>query len=132
MDTPRVSIQHDYISIDLGNARRLTTSRSGQKGSGHLPAHVWKAWVALFKGTGKPYGERAQDFAANLSTLWPEWNVAPRKFKVGESVRFDFGQRNGGEDTGTVLKAGRGRYHVRFARMGVVSVTGDSLSEANP
>ena len=130
---PRIIEQHEYISVDFGNGRRLTTSYSGERATGAIPAHVWKAWFAAMdrKGAEGTIGERVRAFAAGIDALWPEWNTPPKAFAVGQTVRFDFGPRRGGMDTGVVVSLKRTTYTVRFARMGLVGLSADLLAEFN-
>jgi hypothetical protein len=130
---PRIIEQHEYISVDFGNGRRLTTSYSGQRAAGAIPPHVWRAWLAAMdeKNTGLNYGERVRAFAAGIDALWPEWGTPPKEFAVGQAVKFDFGPRRGGADKGVVVKKVRATYTVRFERMGLVGIPADLLAEYN-
>ena len=129
---PRIIEQHEYISVDFGNGRRLTTSYSGERAAGAIPPHVWRAWLtAMSRKGGGTVGESVRAFAAGIDALWPEWNMPPKAFAVGQTVRFDFGPRRGGMDTGVVVSLKRTTYTVRFARMGLVGLPADLLAEFN-
>jgi len=131
---PRIINQHEYISIDFGNGRRLTASFSGAKAAGAIPPHVWKAWLAMIDSPTAPgpnaFLVKIEAFAASIGTLWPEWNVPPREFKVGETVKFDFGPKRGGTRSGKIEKKSRTSYVVRFDS-GLISISGDMLAEQN-
>lgn len=132
MDKPRIITQHEYISIDFGHSRRLTTSYSGQKASGKVPAPVWKAWVrTMTEKSETPFGERVQKFVDNIDTIWPEWNVGPKTFEVDQVVTYDFGPKRGGKKSGPIVKKNRTTYTIRFEGMGLVSMSGDLLAEYN-
>ena len=135
---PRLNTQHDFISIDFGNGRRLTTSYGGQKATGAVPRVVFDAFCAMIKAKAVEgvvdvtFGVRVQKFADNIATIWPDWNKAPKTFKVGDTVSIDFGKRRGGIDTGKVYKVSRTNYFVDWQRSGKIGVTGDMLTAANP
>ena len=129
---PRIITQHEYISVDFGNSRRLTTSFSGQKASGEIPPHVWKAWLkAMMDKAETPFGERVAKFVADIDTLWPEWNVPPKTFEIGQEVSFDFGPRRGGVKKGKIEEKKRTTYTVRFEGMGLIGMAGDLLARGN-
>jgi hypothetical protein len=129
---PTIINQHDYISINFGNNRRLTASHSGEKASGVIPDEVFTAFCKLRdqKGGGN-YLERIQHFADNIATVWPDWDKPARTFSVNEPVRFDFGKRRGGMDTGTVTKVAK-TVTVRFERTGLIRMAADLLAQYNP
>lgn len=130
---PRLNIQHEYLSIDFGNGRRFTVSHSGKKTTGAVPDTAWKWMLASLKDpkTGANYGEQMQYICDHIAEGWPEWNVAPRAYKVGEAVVFDFGPRRGGKDKGTVEKVLRTSVTVRFERTGLLSMPADMLDDWN-
>lgn len=129
---PTVIVQHDYISVNLGNNRRLTWGRSGDKFAGKMPDHVMDAWTKLRdEKSDKKLDVRAQEFADNIDKLWPEWNVPPKTYAVKQQVQYDFGKRRGGMDTGTVESVRGTSVTVRWARNGLVGVTADMLDEYN-
>lgn len=129
---PKITTQHDWISVDFGNGRRLTVSRSGEKASGAVPRDVFNQWSVMLRAVGgEGYGERIKKFVSDIDSIWPEWNAAPPTFKVGDVVRYDFGPRRGGMMSGTVVKVLRTNYTVRFDGIGLVRISGDLLSEFN-
>lgn len=129
---PKINTQHDYISVDFGNSRRLTTSHSGQKASGEVPSRVFEAWVkALNVVSGVNYGERVAKFVADIDALWPEWSTPPKSFEEGQEITFDFGARRGGVKKGKVEKKNRTTYTVRFEGMGLIKMAGDLLARGN-
>ncbi len=123
----------DYISLDFGNGRRLTTSWSGQKASGAVPTHVFKAWCAMVDEK-KPEGlflDRVKKFSTDIDKLWPEWSTPAKTFNIGQAVQFDFGPKRGGVDTGTVTEKLRTNYVIRFVRRGLIAMPGDLLARCN-
>lgn len=126
----RLIEHHDYVSIDFGHGRRLTTSWSGQKATGSIPKHVWGAWVGLMarKDDGRNFGERIRGFMAEIPTLWPEYADGPQQtFGVGARVGLNFGASRGGVDHGTVVKKLKTNLEVRFEKNGLVRVNPDLL-----
>ena len=73
-------------------------------------------------GGDRPFIRWIERFAADIGTIWPEWNVQPEAPKVGATVTLPaFGKTP--ESKGTVLKTGRGRAICRFEGMpGTLSV----------
>lgn len=129
---PKINAQHDYISVDLGNGRRLTCSWNGEKATGAIPDPVFDAWHKMVVSKSEtPLLERIKAFVDGLGTLWPEWNVPPREFRPGERVKCDFGKRRG-MDTGTILKKNRTTYDIKWDREGLVGMAGDMLVPFNP
>lgn len=129
---PKITTQHDWISVDFGNGRRLTASRSGEKGTGLMPREVFDAWVKMVNTPdGTSLGERIAKFAADIDSIWPDWRVGPKTFHLGDTVRYDFGPRRGGMQAGKIVKVLRTNYTVRFDGMGLVRISGDLLSEFN-
>jgi len=100
---PRVILQHEYISVNLGNNRRLTTSFSGEKAAGAIPGRVFDVWCSWIQDTskGETFGDRVKSFADSIDTIWPEWNAAPPKFEVGQKVKVCMGKK---PEVGTVVK----------------------------
>jgi hypothetical protein len=130
--TPKIKTTHDWISVDFGNGRRLTVSRSGEKATGAIPYPVFREWSNMIRTTtGDTYIDRIEKFVADIDAIWPEWNVAPQTFKVGQVVKYDFGPKRGGLRSGTVVKILRTNYTVRFDEMGLVRISGDLLAEFN-
>ena len=128
---PRIITTHDWISVDFGNGRRLTASRSGEKGTGAIPHEVFRAWSKMIcEESPVTIDDRIAAFVARIDSIWPEWDVPPRTFTVGESVSFDFGKR-GGVRRGTVVKVSRTNYTVDFVGYGKVSMAGDLLATGN-
>ena len=127
---PKIIKQHDYLSVDFGNGRRLTVSRSGEKASGAVPRSVFDAWSRAMRAPGAAnYEERIDRFVANIQSIWPEWSTPPRAYAVGERVSADFGKR-GGVRSGVVEKVLRSNYTVRFDGIGLVRIAGDMLQPA--
>ena len=152
MITPSIINQHEYVSVNFGNGRRLTVSFNGEKAAGAVPHNVWATWTVLHQrklpsaataatltDAQKAFlagplpeinGERVQAFVDQIAALWPEWNVAPPAFTVGQRVKLDFGPRRGGVDEGTVTAKVRTSYTVRWDRSGLIRVSADILSLA--
>jgi hypothetical protein len=129
---PKIITRHDWISVDFGNGRRLTVSRSGEKATGAVPHHVFREWSNMIRTTtGDTYSDRIEKFVADIDSVWPEWHVAPPTFKVGQTVKYDFGPRRGGMAEGVIVKVLRSNYTVRFDGMGLVRIPGDMLAENN-
>ena len=119
---------HEYVSIDFGNGRRLTTSYSGEKATGAVPRKVFTAWCALFEpGATGTVIERVKKFMAEAPTLWPEWAAPPPSFAPGDEVTMDPGKR--GVMRGTIVKKARTSYVVRFPNE-LASVPADMLRAA--
>lgn len=132
MKTPKIITNHDWISVDFGNGRRLTVSRSGEKGTGAIPPGVFDKWSKTIRAPGdEPYSARIEKFVAGIDAIWPGWSIPPRSFAVGESVKYDFGPRRGGIREGKVVKKLRTTYTVDFAGYGLVRMAGDLLEEHN-
>ena len=129
---PTIITTHDYVTVNFGNGRRLTGSYGGEKATGAIPKHVWQAWLALLDNPAdtRTLGERIQKFVDDINSLWPEWNVPPKTFNVGDTVKMDFGKR-GGMDTGTIIKKAHTNYTIRFEKHGLVGINGDLLSRYN-
>lgn len=137
---PRVIESHDWISIDFGNGRRLTSSYSGEKASGSIPPHVFKAWISFVDGYGKsdeaskakpedkPFLRAIERFAVEILPKWPGWDAPMPTFTVGQVVAFDFGARRGGKESGPVVKINRTSVTVRFPTQGLVSIPNDLLA----
>jgi hypothetical protein len=51
----KVTFTHEWIRVDLGNNRGLTTSYSGTKATGSIPPAVWKAWCEAVNATGRAF-----------------------------------------------------------------------------
>jgi hypothetical protein len=129
---PRITTTHDWISVDFGNGRRLTASRSGEKGSGAIPKEVFRQWSDMIRAnSGGTVGEKIARFVENIDTIWPAWNVAPKAFSVGDSVRYDFGPRRGGICEGKVVRVLRTNYTVDFGVHGLIRMAGDLLADFN-
>jgi hypothetical protein len=129
---PTIINQHEYISINFGNNRRLTCSYSGEKASGAIPYNVFKEFSNRIRAKSDvKIGDRVQQFVDEIDTIWPEWNRQPRKFQVNENVVFDFGKRRGGMDKGVVTKVRGTSVTVRWERNGLIGMTADMLEEQN-
>lgn len=130
---PTIINQHEYMSINFGNNRRLTGSYRGERAAGSIPLNVFDAFSKAVhnKEYGATYGDRVQRFADEIDKIWPEWNVPPRTFAVNEEVVFDFGKRRGGTDKGIVTKVKGTSVTVKWQRMGLVGLTADMLEEYN-
>jgi hypothetical protein len=129
--TPRTTTTHDYISVDFGNGRRLTASRSGEKSSGSVPHEVFDLWSRTVRAGGGTVGERIGKFVADIDTIWPDWSVPPKTFKVGDPVKYDFGPRQGGVREGKIVKVLRTNYTINFGEFGLIRMSGDLLEEFN-
>jgi hypothetical protein len=130
--TPKIITTHDWISVDFGNGRRLTASRSGEKGAGAIPAEVFDKWSNMIRADeGGTIGERIARFVADIDSVWPAWNAPPRAFAIGEVVKYDFGPRRGGIRSGTVVKKLRTTYTIKFGDLGLIRMAGDMLAEFN-
>ena len=128
---PTIITQHDYISINFGNNRRLTTSWSGQKASGAVPGHVFNEFCRrILEEANTNFGDRIQKFVDEIDTIWPEWNVPPKTFTVGEEVTYYFGKRKGVEK-GVVTKVRGTNVTVRFESSGLISMAADLLQDGN-
>jgi hypothetical protein len=129
---PRITTTHDWISVDFGNGRRLTASRSGEKATGAVPQEVFRQWSGMIRATGGgTFEEKIARFVENIDTIWPAWNVAPKAFSVGDSVRYDFGPRRGGICEGKVVRVLRTNYTVDFGVHGLIRMAGDLLADFN-
>lgn len=109
----------DWIRLDLGNGRGLTTSFGGTKATGAVPASVFKAWCdATGKGEG-PLLDRINRFADDIATIWPDWNKAAdvSRFVVGYKGVWKLGPRKPEETYEVVaVPAGRSKsFEVRTA-----------------
>jgi hypothetical protein len=131
---PRIITQHDFVSVDFGNGRRLTTSWSSQKATGAVPHAVFVAWCAMLDRktvegvVDITFGERIAKFVADINTIWPDWNKPPKAYTVGQTVTFDFGKRKGGTDTGVVVDVRRTNVFVKWNRRGeTIGLTADML-----
>ena len=124
---PKIKKAHDYLSIDLGNGRVLTVNRRGTRATGGVPEKVYDYFDRAMQGPGN-YGDKIDAFAADIDKIWPEWHVAPTKPKVGDRITYDFGKRMGGPDTGEVVRVARTRATVRWARLGLISLTFDDIA----
>lgn len=144
MANPRIIETHDWISVDFGGGRRLTTSWSGEKATGAVPRNVFTAWAKFVddfrKGpkrepptpTEKPFLRAIERWVESVvPAIWPDWSVLARVPEVGEIVRYDFGSRRGGVDEGPITKVTKTRATVQFARHGSVSVTHDMIESGD-
>lgn len=88
----KVVVNHDWISLNLGNNRRLTVSYGGVKASGMIPVEVFNAWDKASRlGTkGGTLGERVVAFADNMDAVWPEWNAGPDLSKLANGTKHMF------------------------------------------
>jgi hypothetical protein len=129
---PTIITQHEYISINFGNNRRLTASFRGEKAAGSIPQTVFNLFSKAVQDPawGKNIGERIEKFVNDINTIWPEWNKPPMQFRVDQPVRYDFGPRRGGMDQGIVMKVGRS-VTVRFVRSGMIRMAADLLEKDN-
>ena len=126
---PRIIKNHDYISVDFGNGRRLTAGRSGEKATGAVPSLVFDRWHKMVHNDdGMQLGDRIQKFVDEINSLWPEWSTPPKAFKVGDKVKVDFGKKKGGLKEGVIIGVKRTNYSVRFDA-GLYEVPGDMLRE---
>jgi hypothetical protein len=96
----KLRVNHDYISLSLGNNRTLTANRRGGKVSGSVPDSVTDAWFKVCDGKDGNTGtliERITLFANDLSSLWSDWNIAPDtdNLKVGVRGKMFLGKRKG-------------------------------------
>lgn len=73
----KVIVTHDWIRLDLGNNRGLTSSFGGDKATGAVPMHVFNAWCKVRDASEDTFMQRIEEFADRIGDLWPEWNVAP-------------------------------------------------------
>ena len=108
----------DWIRLDLGNGRGLTSSFGGIKSTGAVPANVFKAWCdANDKGEG-PLLDRINRFADDLATIWPDWNKAPdtSHLVVGYRGSMFLGPRKGSKGYEIVALPARkgGSYTIKF------------------
>lgn len=135
----RINVQFDFITLNLGNGRTLTSGRSGEKGSGSVPENVFMAFSNAVRAhkpreTGLLLDEMVEQWALKvLPKLWPEWNTPPKTFKLGQKITYDFGKRRSaptGVCQGVIEELPKrqgGTYTVRFpgARL---RMTGDLLT----
>ena len=119
----KATFTFDWIRLDLGNNRGLTSSFGGTKATGAVPNHVFKAWCETVDGkgkyaTGKDRGENILVFADAMGTLWPEWDKAPdtSHLVVGYKGTRDRGPRKGlvGYEVLEVPIRKGGNYIVKF------------------
>ena len=79
----KMTVTHEWLRLDLGNNRGLTTSYGGTKSTGAVPNAVFKAWCEAVDGKGvwaskgKNVGERVASFADEMDSIWPDWKKAP-------------------------------------------------------
>ena len=133
MTTKRPSIitQHDYISINFGNNRRLTSSYSGQKASGCVPPCVFNEFCRrMEEKSDVKYGERMQKFVEEIDTIWPAWNVPARQFRVGEKVNFYFGKSRGVHEV-EVVKVRGTSVTIKDGNGGLIRMSADLLESGN-
>ena len=137
MKTPTITSTHDWMRVNFGNNRGLSCSYSSIKASGSVPAPVFQLWADAhdFKAPAlaklgivgdTTHGAIINAFVAQIDTIWPEWCVAPKIPKVGETVTVNFGKRKG-LDSGVVEKVRGTMLTVRFKREGLVGVPADMV-----
>lgn len=132
LTTPTVIKQHEYISINFGNNRRLTASYSGCKASGSIPQAVFDAFCkATDLSQGVSIIQAIEKFAEDIDTIWPQWNNPPKSYAPNQIVKFDFGKRRGGMDAGKVVKVRGTSVTVQWDRNGLIGLTADMLDEFN-
>ena len=78
----KMTVTHEWLRLDLGNNRGLTTSYGGQKSTGAVPEAVFRAWCEALDGKGvwakgETVGERVASFADEMDSIWPDWKKAP-------------------------------------------------------
>jgi hypothetical protein len=121
----------DWIRLDLGNGRGLTSSFGGIKSTGAVPANVFKAWCdANDKGEG-PLLDRINRFADDLGTIWPDWNKATdvSRFVLAYKGVWKLGPRKPEEVYEVVaVPAGRSKSFKVRTQAGVTLVNGDFLN----
>ena len=118
----KVIFTHEWIRLDLGNNRGLSTSYSGTKATGSIPPAVWKAWCEAVDGKHAAAGTKLGDwilaFADNLDALWPDWNKAPdtSHLVVGYRGSMFLGPRKGSKGYEIVALPARkgGSYTIKF------------------
>lgn len=136
---PSIISRHDYISVDFGNNRRLTTSYSGAKAAGAVPTAVFTLWadameykptalqrLGLEKTADLRNGAIVQRFVDRIADIWPEWNVAPILPSIGDHVAINFGKRRGSE-TGTVTAIRGTMVTAMFPTQGLIRFAADQI-----
>lgn len=119
----KVTFTHDWLRLDLGNNRGLTSSCGGTKATGKVPDAVFKAWCDAVDGKNPKYagtncGEWVIAFADDMDNVWPEWNKAPdtSHLVVGYRGSMFLGPRKGSKNYEVVALPTRkgGNYTIRF------------------
>ena len=133
----KVIFTHEWIRLDLGNGRGLSTSYSGTKATGSIPPAVWKGWCDAVDGKGKHaagkiLGDRILSFADDMDAIWPDWNKAPdtSHLVVGYRGTLFLGPRKGSKGyVVTALPARKGgNYTIQMdGEKGRVLVAADML-----
>ena len=118
----KVTMTHEWIRLDLGNNRGLTTSYGGAKSTGAVPANVFKAWCAAIDGkggyAGTTRGEWVLAFADDMDNAWADWKKAPdtSHLVIGYRGSMVLGPRKGSKDYEIVALPTRkgGSYTIKF------------------
>jgi len=106
-DFPRIKWNHEWVAVDLGNNRGLSSSYGGTKARGYVPQFLFDAWSELggtvenaamplhvrtllneAKGSGPTNKDKVEAFVARIPAMWPEWDVPPRTYTVGQPVTY--------------------------------------------
>jgi len=120
----KVIFTHEWIRLDLGNNRGLSTSYGGTKATGSIPPAVWKAWCEAVDGKGKhaaagtKRGDWIVSFADDMDGLWPEWKKGPdtSRLVVGYRGSLFLGPRKGSKGYEIIALPARkgGSYTIKF------------------
>ena len=136
---PKVTVNHDWLGVRLGNNRSFSTSWGGCKATGKIPEHVFDVWEKVtrhdpealkqigIKGKAN-LEEVVRAFADNIGKIWPEWNNAPVLPSIGDNIIVNFGKRKG-NITGEVKKLRATMVTADFGSEGIVKVPADMIKE---
>ena len=131
----RILVNHDYISLTLGNGRTLTASRNGEKSRGDIPNGVFDSFSNVCWTSKVPLAEGLEAWAINvLPTVWPEWNKVPVEPTIGMKIEQDNGKGRAawrGIHQGEVIKLAKrkgGLHSVQFT-YGVAAMTSGEIGE---
>ena len=137
---PKIRWTHEWVAVDLGNNRGLSSSYGGCKSRGIVPVYLFDAWAELagmLKNAKVPAGIRTlldeakvAAFVDRIPQMWPEWNVAPKTYTVGQTVKMQFGKTKPVIE-GKVEKILGSMVTCRFPGMGLVRCPADMLDGCN-
>jgi len=123
METPKLNIQFDYITISFANSK-FTIGRNGHKASGDMPMDTFKKLSNYFKeNTTEDLLTTTNSLINNkplLNQIYPNWNIKDiHNFKIGDLISIDYKNQI---HTGTIESIRGSNAKCKFNTMGNVTV----------